>query len=220
MIPKGAAPQARKPARLVPVALLAAAGLLASGSAVAASPTVSAEPLVKGLELPWDMAFLPDGTMFYTEKCKGLSVRLPSGQVNKLVGINGSSGYSLVGEDLFCDGQAGVMGVAVKGPLQEKHEEEAGEHPGHRRVEVAGKLEVGVGQKVEKAHAEHHARREREEHLHAAVAEREERDRRAAGIGRGRDQEQIADEAGDGRGLQGDGGDGGHGRKPGAGCGP
>jgi glucose/arabinose dehydrogenase len=95
------------------VAFLAAAGLLASGGASAASPTVSAEPFVKGLELPWDMAFLPDGTMFYTQKCKGLSVRLPSGQVNNLLGVAGTSGYSLVGQDLFCDGQAGVMGVAV-----------------------------------------------------------------------------------------------------------
>ena len=32
------------------------------------------------LENPWDMAFLDDGTMFYTEKCKGLSVLLPSGE--------------------------------------------------------------------------------------------------------------------------------------------
>ncbi|MBM3336184.1 MAG: PQQ-dependent sugar dehydrogenase [Betaproteobacteria bacterium] len=59
------------------------------------------------------MAFLPNGTMFFTEKCKGLSVRLPSGDVNKLLGVAGTSGYSLVGDDLFCDGQAGVQGVAV-----------------------------------------------------------------------------------------------------------
>jgi glucose/arabinose dehydrogenase len=97
-------------ARLVPVALLAAAGLLATGSASALN--VTAEPFQKA-ELPWDMAFLPDGTMFYTEKCKGLSVRLPSGQVNALLGVEGTSGYSMVGSDLFCDGQAGVQGVAI-----------------------------------------------------------------------------------------------------------
>ncbi|NCV64613.1 MAG: hypothetical protein EBW49_12020, partial [Betaproteobacteria bacterium] len=59
------------------------------------------------------MAFLPDGTMFFTEKCKGLSVRLPSGSVSKLLGVGGSSGYAATKNDLFCDGQAGVQGVAV-----------------------------------------------------------------------------------------------------------
>ncbi|NBY32841.1 MAG: PQQ-dependent sugar dehydrogenase, partial [Betaproteobacteria bacterium] len=59
------------------------------------------------------MAFLQDGTMFFTEKCGGLSVRLPSGSVNKLLGVGGSSGYSSTKNDLFCDGQAGVQGVAV-----------------------------------------------------------------------------------------------------------
>lgn len=97
-------------ARLVPVALLAAAGLLSTGTASALN--VTAEPFQKA-ELPWDMAFLPDGTMFFTEKCKGLSVRLPSGDVKALLGIEGTSGYSMVGNDLFCDGQAGVQGVAV-----------------------------------------------------------------------------------------------------------
>lgn len=96
--------------RMVPVALLAAAGLLATGSASALN--VTAEPFQKA-ELPWDMAFLPDGTMFFTEKCKGLSVRLPSGDVKALLGIEGTSGYSMVGNDLFCDGQAGVQGVAI-----------------------------------------------------------------------------------------------------------
>jgi hypothetical protein len=32
--------------------------------------------------------------MFFTEKCKGLSVKLPSGSVNKLHGIGGSVGYT------------------------------------------------------------------------------------------------------------------------------
>ncbi|MBG6200491.1 glucose/arabinose dehydrogenase [Labrenzia sp. EL_13] len=27
--------------------------------------------VLEDLENPWDMAFLDDGTMFYTEKCKG-----------------------------------------------------------------------------------------------------------------------------------------------------
>lgn len=96
--------------RVAPVALLASAGLLVA--APASAITVTATEFQKA-ELPWDMAFLPDGTMFFTEKCKGLSVRLPSGQVNALLGIDGSSGYPLVGNDLFCDGQAGMMGIAI-----------------------------------------------------------------------------------------------------------
>lgn len=94
-------------------AILISAGLAVSGSLFAAPPTLSTEVAVGKLELPWDMAFLQDGTMFFTEKCKGLSVRLPSGAINKLHGIGGSSGYSSSSADLFCDGQAGMMGVAV-----------------------------------------------------------------------------------------------------------
>ncbi len=92
---------------------LIAAGLAASGSLLAAAPTLTTEVAVNKLELPWDMAFLPNGTMFFTEKCKGLSVQLPSGTVNKLHGIGGSTGYSSSSADLFCDGQAGMMGVAI-----------------------------------------------------------------------------------------------------------
>lgn len=92
------------------IALVAAAGLLSMGAASAV--TVTAEDFQKA-ESPWDMAFLDDGTMFYTEKCKGLSVRLPSGDVKALLGIPGTSGYAMMKDDLFCDGQAGVQGVAI-----------------------------------------------------------------------------------------------------------
>jgi aldose sugar dehydrogenase len=93
--------------------MLASVGAVASGSVLAAPPNISTEVIVKKLELPWDMAFLKDGTMFFTEKCKGLSVRLPSGTINKLHGLGDSSGYASSSADLFCDGQAGMMGVAV-----------------------------------------------------------------------------------------------------------
>ena len=42
-------------------------------------PTIKSSALMSGLENPWDMAFLSDGTMFFTEKCKGLSVRTRDG---------------------------------------------------------------------------------------------------------------------------------------------
>ena len=59
------------------------------------------------------MAFLPDGTMFFTEKCRGLSVRLASGTINALLGIKDSKGYADTSADLFCSGQAGMSGVAI-----------------------------------------------------------------------------------------------------------
>lgn len=92
---------------------VAAAGFAVSTSLFAAAPTLSTEVVVGKLDSPWDMAFLRDGTMFFTEKCKGLSVRTPVGAINKLHGMTGTSGYSSASADLFCDGQAGMMGVEV-----------------------------------------------------------------------------------------------------------
>ena len=92
---------------------LVATSLVASGGLFAAAPTLTTEVAVSKLDSPWDMSFLKDGTMFITEKCKGLSVRLPSGTINKLHAIGGVSGYASTSADLFCDGQAGMMGVEV-----------------------------------------------------------------------------------------------------------
>ena len=92
---------------------LVAASLVASGALFAAAPILTTEVAVSKLELPWDMSCVKDGTMFFTEKCKGLSVRLPSGAITKLHGIGGVSGYASSSVDLFCDGQAGMMGVEV-----------------------------------------------------------------------------------------------------------
>lgn len=71
------------------------------------------ELIMEDLENPWDIALLDDGTMFYTEKCNGLSVRMPSGETKALLGMDGSEGYATTASDLFCNGQAGMMGVAV-----------------------------------------------------------------------------------------------------------
>lgn len=73
---------------------------------------LQSEVVLEGLENPWDMAFLEDGTMLFTEKCSGLSVRMPDGTVNKLYGVGATEGYASNGADLFCEGQAGMMGVA------------------------------------------------------------------------------------------------------------
>jgi len=74
-------------------------------------PKITPSVVLSGLENPWDMAFLPDGTMFFTEKCKGLSVRTTDGTVHALYGMKDSTGYADSGSDLFCDGQAGMLGV-------------------------------------------------------------------------------------------------------------
>ncbi|MGY6635471.1 MAG: PQQ-dependent sugar dehydrogenase [Alkalilacustris sp.] len=93
----------------------AAAAMVALGlaPATASTPQLSHTTVLTGLEDPWDMAFLDDGTMFFTEKCRGLSVRLPSGDVVGLVGMTGTDGFASTQDDLFCEGQAGMNGVAV-----------------------------------------------------------------------------------------------------------
>ena len=108
----GSTPHVKKFARW---ALLAGTGFLAACASVSPqeAPALTATPVLSKLSNPWDMAFLPDGTMFFTEKCKGLSVRQPSGTVVRLHGMKDSQGYASASSDLFCDGQAGMSGVAV-----------------------------------------------------------------------------------------------------------
>ncbi|MEM7711214.1 MAG: PQQ-dependent sugar dehydrogenase, partial [Pseudomonadota bacterium] len=97
-----------------------AAGLVAASPATAQTggpntTNLQHEVVLSDLVDPWDMAFLDDGTMFFTEKCQGLSVMMPSGEVNALLGMGmgESEGYATAGDDLFCEGQAGMNGVAV-----------------------------------------------------------------------------------------------------------
>ena len=53
-------------------------GLITAGGVIAAAPILSTDVVAAKLDSPWDMSFLKDGTMFFTEKCKGLSVRTTS----------------------------------------------------------------------------------------------------------------------------------------------
>ncbi len=76
-------------------------------------PTLTRTTFMSGLQNPWDMAFLPDGTMLFTEKCRGLSARTPSGAIVRLLGMSGSSGYATTAVELVCEGQSGMHGVAV-----------------------------------------------------------------------------------------------------------
>ena len=110
------APSAMRLGRLASYVLVAGTAALAAcatGPQQGQAPNLSATPVMSKLSNPWDMAFLPDGTMFFTEKCKGLSVRAPSGTVTRLLGMKDSQGYATAAADLFCDGQAGMSGVAV-----------------------------------------------------------------------------------------------------------
>lgn len=94
----------------IALALASSAPAFAAGQAGANTPELRHTVVLEDLESPWDMAFLDDGTMLFTEKCKGLSVRMPSGEVKALLGMDGSKGYASTAGDLFCDGQAGMMG--------------------------------------------------------------------------------------------------------------
>ena len=99
----------------LPLALAACAtGPAYSPSAASgAAPNLTHSVVLTKLDSPWDMAFLPNGTMFFTEKCLGLSVRKPDGAVVKLLGMKDAQGYADSASDLFCEGQAGMAGVAV-----------------------------------------------------------------------------------------------------------
>ncbi len=88
---------------------------LSDGHGGMAVPKIEVTTVLSGLENnPWDMAFTNDGkAMFFTEKYAGLSV-LVGGNVHKLYGIEGSSGYKDTGNDLFSyGGQEGMLGVVL-----------------------------------------------------------------------------------------------------------
>jgi aldose sugar dehydrogenase len=72
-------------------------------------PTLARTVVMSGLSNPWDVAVAADGSMFFTERCRGLSVRHPRGSITRLFGTAGSA---LVASDLHCQGQSGVHGVA------------------------------------------------------------------------------------------------------------
>ena len=74
------------------------------------TPALTRTVILEGLSSPWDIAFAADGAMFFTERCRGLSVRHANGTVTRLFGTSGSA---LVAPDLVCLGQSGMHGVAL-----------------------------------------------------------------------------------------------------------
>lgn len=88
----------------------ASAGVAAPALASGGVPALSRTVVLEGLRGPWDMAFMPDGAMLFTEKCRGLSVRRSDGSIQHLFGAGGAT---VVATDFFCEGQSGAHGVAV-----------------------------------------------------------------------------------------------------------
>ncbi len=74
------------------------------------TPVLTRTTLIPGLSNPWDIAVHTDGTLFFTERCAGLSVRFTSGSITRLFGVTGSA---LVASDFTCQGQSGMHGVAL-----------------------------------------------------------------------------------------------------------
>ncbi len=74
------------------------------------TPVLTRTVVLPALSNPWDIAVAADGAMFFTERCRGLSVRRADGNVTRLFGTSGSA---LVAPDLVCVGQSGVHGVAL-----------------------------------------------------------------------------------------------------------
>ncbi|HZH05924.1 MAG TPA: PQQ-dependent sugar dehydrogenase, partial [Lautropia sp.] len=68
---------------LLAACLTAACAAFAQGNA---TPQFASTQVMSGLSDPWDIAFAPGGPMFFTEKCAGLSVRMPEGTVHRLIG--------------------------------------------------------------------------------------------------------------------------------------
>jgi len=63
------------------------------------------QSMVTGLEIPWSMAFAPDGRLFVTER---------PGRVRIIDAAFGSSELALTMDDVFAQGEAGLLGIALE----------------------------------------------------------------------------------------------------------
>lgn len=68
------------------------------------APSVSVTPVMTGLQIPWGIAFAPDGTMVVTERPGRIRVRLTNGTTRQLSANLG---------DLRTQGETGLMDVAL-----------------------------------------------------------------------------------------------------------
>src|SRR2546423_4712551 len=75
------------------------------------SPTSASAYFVTGLNNPWDMSFLSDGTMFFTERPGPVKVRLTNGTINTIV----------TPADVAASVESGMMGLAVDPSFASNH---------------------------------------------------------------------------------------------------
>lgn len=66
-------------------------------------PTLQKTVLVSNLSNPWEMAFVSDGTMFFTQRGGTLSVRETNGTVRQVTAIS----------EVVANGEGGLMGLAL-----------------------------------------------------------------------------------------------------------
>ena len=93
----------RHVARRGGAALLAVGIFLGSGAAACrVEPTITVQTVIGGLANPWDIAFGPNGEMFFTER---------AGRINVLVG--GQRRVLAQPADVRVVGEAGMLGLAV-----------------------------------------------------------------------------------------------------------
>src|SRR5258705_14013415 len=62
------------------------------------------EVVVNGLEIPWSLVFAPDGRLFVPER---------HGRVRIIDTARGTSELALTLDDVFTDGEAGLLGLAL-----------------------------------------------------------------------------------------------------------
>lgn len=77
--------------------------VLSASALAGGAPTLTRSVFMGGLQTPWDMAFTPDGVLLYTERARGLSVRLADGSTRLL--------YRPA--DFVAESQSGMLGVAI-----------------------------------------------------------------------------------------------------------
>jgi len=70
---------------------------------VTGAPTFTRSVWASGLSTPWDIAFAPDGAVLYTERSRGLSVRL----------VSGTTRLVFRPTDLVVQDQSGMLGLAL-----------------------------------------------------------------------------------------------------------
>jgi len=86
------------------IALPLVLGLAALTSCEPTTPTLNVRVIVSNLDIPWDLAFTPYGSMFFTERPGRISLRSPDGTVRPLTA-------DMTG--LWVSGETGLMGIVV-----------------------------------------------------------------------------------------------------------